>query len=349
MRKSHMGFLRLLPILLSLSCGSVWAQTSSTLESHTTADLRGVSAVSPAVVWTSGTHGTYVRTTDGGKSWTPAQVLGAEALDFRDVEAFSADEAYLLAAGPGDKSRIYMTSDGGKHWSLQFTNSDPQGFYDCFAFWDRSHGIVIGDPVDGRFELLITDDGGAHWTVLPAASRPQALPREGAFAASGTCITVQGTENVWFATGGPAARVFRSTDRGRSWHVSETPLAHGSDSSGIFSIAFRDAKHGLIAGGDYQHPDADGPNLATSNDGGATWQLLPVHPQYYFSAIGFFGPRGETFLALGSTHVQTGNLSGRMAPPAIPATLNAFRKGGASDAFAVGPKGQIVHIALSLK
>ena len=192
MRKSHMGFLRLLPILLSLSCGSVWAQTSSTLESHTTADLRGVSAVSPAVVWTSGTHGTYVRTTDGGKSWTPAQVLGAEALDFRDVEAFSADEAYLLAAGPGDKSRIYMTSDGGKHWSLQFTNSDPQGFYDCFAFWDRSHGIVIGDPVDGRFELLITDDGGAHWTVLPAASRPQALPREGAFAASGTCLVVRG-------------------------------------------------------------------------------------------------------------------------------------------------------------
>lgn len=340
--------MRLLGILLIVCTTLAWAQSITQLESRTTADLRGVSAM-PGSIWASGRHGTYLRSTDQGSTWTAAQVPGAENLDFRDVEAFSADEAYLLAAGPGDQSRIYKTTDAGRHWSLQFTNSDSKGFYDCFAFWDRNHGIAVGDPVDGRFELLTTEDGGTHWTQLPTSSRPEALPREGAFAASGSCLAIEGSRNVWFATGGPAARVFRSSDRGRSWQVAETPLAHGGDSSGIFSIAFRDVKHGLIAGGDYQHPDADGPNLAASQDGGATWQLLPVHPQYYFSAIGFFGPSGENFLALGSTRLQTGSVSGRTIPPAIPATLNALSKTGINDAFAVGPRGQIAHITLSSK
>ena len=87
------------------------------------------------LAWASGTHGTYLRTTDGGNTWQPAQVPGAEALDFRDVEAFSADLAYLLSAGPGDQSRIYKTTNAGKTWTLQFTNKNPKGFFDCMAFW----------------------------------------------------------------------------------------------------------------------------------------------------------------------------------------------------------------------
>jgi photosystem II stability/assembly factor-like uncharacterized protein len=338
--------MRRLTLLFVLWSATASSQTITTLDSHTTENLRGLRAVSPTIVWASGTHGTYLRSTDGGKTWTASQVPGAESLDFRDVEAFSADEAYLLAAGPGDQSRIYHTTDAGQHWSLQFTNSDPKGFYDCLAFWDHNHGIALGDPVDGRFELLTTRDGGAHWTMLPDNSRPQALPREGAFAASGTCIAVHGSHDVWFATGGPAARVFRSSNRGGSWRVAETPLAHGIDSSGIFSIAFRDAKLGLIAGGDYQHPDADGPNLAVSSDGGTTWQLLPAHPQFYFSAVGFFGPRGETFLAIGATHLLAGNLASHAATPALAVTLNALSPAGPNNAFAVGPKGMIVHIQL---
>jgi photosystem II stability/assembly factor-like uncharacterized protein len=286
MRKCAM---RLLLILLSFSC-SLHAQIVSPLGANTSESLRGVHALNDKVVWASGTHGTYLRTVDGGINWAVAQVPGAEELDFRDVEAFSADEAYLLAAGPGEKSRIYKTIDAGQHWALQFTNEDPKGFYDCFGFWDHEHGIAVGDPVDGRFELLTTEDGGAHWTALPDTSRPQAKPKEGAFAASGTCLAVEGLNNVWFATGGPVARVFRSQDRGHTWKVVETTMVHGADASGIFSIAFRDAKHGLIAGGDYQNPDTDSANLAESNDGGATWRILPVHPQFYFS--GTEGHRG---------------------------------------------------------
>ena len=111
-----------------LFASSLSAQLSTIQNSNTTENLRGVSAPSTNVAWASGTHGTYLRTIDGGNTWHTAQVPGAESLDFRDVEAFSADLAYLLAAGPGDQSRIYKTNDAGKTWSLQFTNQEPKGF-----------------------------------------------------------------------------------------------------------------------------------------------------------------------------------------------------------------------------
>jgi photosystem II stability/assembly factor-like uncharacterized protein len=260
--------------------------------SHTTESLRGVSAVSRQVAWASGTHGTYLRTMDGGRTWIPAQVPDAGALDFRAVVAFSSDEAFLMSAGPGEQSRIYHTSNGGVRWELQFTNTNPKGFFDSMIFWDAKHGVVLGDPIPDesgklKFEVLLTDDG-QNWRAVPAAGLPDAMEGEGAFAASNTCIAIVGggtDQNIWFATGGNVARVFHSADRGVSWEVFDTPIVHGTDSAGIFSIAFRDARHGVIAGGDYKHPNGDGPNLAFSEDGGKTWTLSALHPLAYFSAV----------------------------------------------------------------
>src|SRR5262249_54321804 len=206
--------------------------------------------VSADVAWASGTMGTFARTTDRGKTWSVGAVPGADKLDFRDVKAFGEATAYLLSAGPGDASRVYKTTDGGKTWAMQFKADDPATFLDAFAFWDEDHGIALGDPVEGQFQLIATDDGGAHWKPLPAKSRPQAVSGEGAFAASGSCLIARGKTDAWFVTGGAkTARVFHSTDRGRSWEAAETPVATGAASAGAFSIAFRDKDHGLIVGG----------------------------------------------------------------------------------------------------
>jgi len=284
--------MRSLLILLLLS--TAVAQPSPQVAiSHTTEGLRGVSAVSRDVVWASGTHGTYLRTVDAGVTWTAAQVPDAGTLDFRGVVAFSADEAFLMSSGPGEQSRIYHTSDAGKHWDLQFTNKNPKGFFDSIAFWDAKHGVVLGDPVadeSGKlaFEVLMTDDGQT-WRVLPDAKMPAAMDGEGAFAASNSCIAVLpgSNSNLWFATGGKVARVFHSPDRGQSWEVFDTPVVHGPESAGIFSIAFRDSLHGVIAGGDYKRPRDDGPNLAFTDDGGKSWKLSEIHPQAYFSAVAY--------------------------------------------------------------
>ncbi|MBZ5688834.1 MAG: oxidoreductase [Acidobacteriia bacterium] len=300
--------MRILPLLFLIA--TAVAQSGPRVQtSHTTENLRGVSAVSRQVAWASGTHGTYLRTTDGGQTWIPGQVPDATTLDFRAVVAFSANEAFLMSAGPGDQSRIYHTSDGGQHWQQQFTNSNPKGFFDSMAFWDPKHGIVLGDPIPDekgkpKFELLATEDGES-WHAIPHSQLPDALDGEGAFAASNSCIALgeerhfsaasasekEGASapdaNIWFATGGKAARVFHSPDRGKTWEAFNTPILHGPESAGIFSIAFRDARHGVIAGGDYKHPDDDGPNLAFTNDGGKTWTLSNLHPQAYFSALAY--------------------------------------------------------------
>jgi photosystem II stability/assembly factor-like uncharacterized protein len=280
-----------------LAAGAV-AQSGSRVDtSQTTENLRGVSAVSRQVAWASGTHGTYLHTTDGGRTWASAQVPDALQLDFRGVVAFSADEALLMSAGPGDQSRIYHTADAGQHWQLQFQNDNPKGFFDSIAFWDSTHGIVLGDPIPDEsgklhFELLLTDDGHT-WRPIPPSQLPEALAGEGAFAASNSCVAIlrpSGTSadpNIWFATGGKVARIFHSSDRGQTWQVFDTPILHGPDSAGIFSIAFRDPLHGVIAGGDYKHPKDDGPDLASTTDGGQTWTLSPLHPQAYFSAIAY--------------------------------------------------------------
>ncbi len=64
---------------------------------------------------------------------------------------------------------MYYTSDAGKHWQVQFTNTNPKGFFDSMVFWDSKHGVVLGDPIpDGegklKFEVLLTEDG-QNWRV----------------------------------------------------------------------------------------------------------------------------------------------------------------------------------------
>src|SRR6185295_20103032 len=160
--------------------------------------------------------------------------------------------AYVLSIGNGSASRIYKTTDAGQTWKQQLQSTDEKVFLDAMSFWDEDHGLVIGDSVDGQFYILRTEDGGRTWARVPPANLPPALENEGAFAASGTNIATFGKSHAWIGTGGAAkSRVLRTADGGRSWQVVDTPFAAGP-STGIFSIAFRDAKHGVIVGGDYR-------------------------------------------------------------------------------------------------
>jgi photosystem II stability/assembly factor-like uncharacterized protein len=245
------------------------AQTSGV-----TARLRGVSAVSERVVWASGAAGTVLRTADGGTTWRKLTVAGAEKLDFRDVDAINDTTAYILSIGTGPASRIYKTTDAGATWTLQFTNEDPRGFFDAMAFWDANRGLAFGDSIDGRFEILTTNDGGRTWRRIPADRLPAALPNEGAFAGSGTNVAVLPPNRAWIGTGAAArCRVLRTADGGRTWTVAETPVA-ASASAGIFSIAFRDARHGITLGGDYRKETEAVANAAATTDGGITWTAV---------------------------------------------------------------------------
>ncbi|HRH41714.1 MAG TPA: YCF48-related protein [Pyrinomonadaceae bacterium] len=269
-----MTHLKFVILLLTILCSAFIVNAQWQRQTiDTKASFRGLSVVNQNVVWASGTGGTFIKTVDGGKNWTVGKVPEAEKLDFRDVEAFDANTAYLLSIGNGETSRIYKTIDGGKTWEKQFQATNKDIFLDAFAFWDKDHGIAMGDPVNGYFYLLRTDDGGKKWYPLSTDKMFPAKSGEAAFAASGTCIITQGKNNVFMVSGGNEARVFRSTNRGNSWLVSETPITKGTQGSGIFSIAMFDAKNGVIVGGNYEKPNEVNNNLAFTNDGGKTWTL----------------------------------------------------------------------------
>jgi photosystem II stability/assembly factor-like uncharacterized protein len=236
-----------------------------------------VSAVNSNVVWAAGTAGTFIVTTDSGKTWRSGQVPGAKNLQFRGVRAVSATTAYLLSIGDDPNNfRIYKTEDGGASWTLQFRNKLVGAFYDCFAFWTPTRGIAHSDSVDGVFPDLRTEDGMVWQSI--ASNMPPALPGEFSFSSSDTCVATQGSENAWIATGGSSvARILATTDGGNSWNAYDTPIV-SSPSAGAFTVDFRDSIHGIVGGGDLDPTDPDNARTAASTDGGQTWAFTNAPP-----------------------------------------------------------------------
>jgi photosystem II stability/assembly factor-like uncharacterized protein len=315
---------------------------------NTKAGLRGLAVVNEKIIWASGTGGTFLKTIDGGKTWTTGNVAGAEKLDFRDVEAFDANTAYLLSIGEGESSRIYKTIDGGATWKLQFKNENPKAFFDAIAFWDKRHGIAMSDPVDGKYLLIETSDGGENWKVLDNSQMPNAKAGEAAFAASGTCLITQGKNNVFLVSGGQDARVFRSNNRGLSWSVAETQITKGTAGSGIFSIAMYDAKKGVIVGGNYEKPDEITNNLAFTNDGGKTWELGKGLTGYR-SGVTYIDKK--TIIAVGSSGYDISSNGGKTwtnfkTPDFDNKNFNAVQARGKNAIWAVGANGLVAKFTL---
>jgi photosystem II stability/assembly factor-like uncharacterized protein len=274
------------PILLLLAASSgcepaatpqvQWDPAWEVQHSDSTAYFWALSIVDANTVWVAGTQGRVVRTTDGGENWTTTIVPGAEALQFRDVHAFSGQEAFVLSIGSGPDSRIYKTSDGGVSWEISFQNEDPNGFFDCLSFWDPETGVAFSDSYEGEFNLMRTQDGGASWQRVDPAGIPDARPGEGAFAASGTCLVTRPGGLAWFGTGasGVDTRVIRTVDFGDTWSEAPTPILSTDGASGVFSLSFLDDETGVAVGGKYNQPDSVYDDAAVTLDGGRSWTLV---------------------------------------------------------------------------
>jgi photosystem II stability/assembly factor-like uncharacterized protein len=316
--------------------------------SSVTVRLRGISAVSTQVAWASGADNTVLRTTNGGARWERLASPSADRLDFRDVDAIDARTAYVLSIGPGQASRIYRTTDAGARWDLQFTNTDPEAFFDALAFWDADHGVAVSDSVKGAFVIIRTDDGGRTWARVKAAALPQALPNEGAFAASGTSVAVFGQRLGWIGTGAATrARVLRTTDGGRSWQVADTPLRAGP-SAGIFSIAFRDSRHGVIVGGDHAKEEQAIDNVAVTSDGGVTWAPPRGGRLSGFRSVVAHVPAiPGTFVALGPLGGDISSDDGQTWSPLVGDGADTFSVApGTAIGWAAGAGGRIARLTL---
>ena len=312
-------------------------------DSHTTSNLRGIHAVNASVAWASGADGTILRTQDGGAHWQRCAIPpDGDKLDFRGIWAWDANTALVMSAGPGEQSRIYRTTDGCGHWIEEARNTDKDGFWDALVFQsedsgehgDQRVGVLIGDPVGGRFFTMTT--ANAKWSIDKSACL--ARDSESAFAASNSSVFVFGEERYAIGTGGKGgARVLlspRLSGTSECFGVS-VPVANGNDSSGVFSLAFRDAKRGVAVGGDYKRPDNSSGTAASTTDGGRHWTAASRPPHGYRSTVAWSAP-AKAWVAAGTNGSDISTDDGRTWRPLDNGNWNAL-----SLPYVVGPKGRI--------
>jgi hypothetical protein len=318
-------------------------------ESHSTASLRGIHAVGSSVAWATGSDGTILRTQDGGSHWQGcAPPPGAEKLDFRGVWAWSTNNAIILASGPGDLSRVYLTTDACAHWTEQIRNKDKDGFWDVLTYQSvfglgGEIGVVVGDPVHGRFATF-TLVPGRGW--LADENSCAARDGEAGFAASNSSVVVFGAGRYMIATGGKGGpRVLFSpsmayNNSNRECSAVPVPLSGGTESSGAFSIEFRDLHHGVVVGGDYKKADEANGTAAWSADGGRHWTAASKPPHGYRSAVAW-DPQAKVWIAVGTNGSDISRDDGNTWQALDDGKWNAI-----SPPFAVGPGGRIGKLRL---
>lgn len=312
-------------------------------ESGTDALLIGLHAVSDRIVWAAGTGGSYAWTDDGGATWHAGTVPGADSLQFRDVHAMSLDTAWLLSIGSGEDSRIYRTVDRGASWEMLFRNEIDEAFFDCFDFREDGSAFAFSDAVDGRFPLLHTEDGDV-WRVLSPETLPPAQPAEGGFAASGTCLIVLDDQTVLIGTGNAATpRVLRNARRDSAWTSSDVPLP-GGEAAGVTTLAFRDARHGVVLGGDIAAPGTIQQNTAVTEDGGVSWRLASS-PGFPGAVYGATYVPGGILVAAGPGGAAFSRDDAQTWSPLDSLTWWSVDAAAPDAVWMVGPEGRIARIS----
>jgi len=271
-------------VIFLLCCISgLKAQTVHIIAEKKGISFRGISVVSDKIVWVSGSSGTVGKSNDGGKTWEWIKVGGYETKEFRDIEAFDEHTAIIMAVG--EPAVILKTENDGRKWKAVYTNATPGMFLDAMEFWNNESGIVIGDPVKGRFFVARTFDGGNNWRPLSFEKLPVADSGEACFAASGTNVRALTRSEACFISGGSKSRFFFKDS------PIDLPLLSGKQSQGANSIAvwYKNRKLPLVvvAGGDFDQPEIRTGNCAVSHDGRRTWKTPQTPPGGYRSCVEF--------------------------------------------------------------
>ena len=259
----------------------LFSQTVSILTSGTKTSIRGLSVVNDKVIWASGSNGMIARSVDSGNTWKWLLVKGFEKTDFRDIEAFDETAAVIMAVD--EPAHILRTIDGGETWKVVYENKNKGMFLDAMEFWNDESGIVIGDPINGKFFISRTFDGGSSWRDIPFANRPAADSGEACFASSGTNIRALAKDEACFISGGIKSRLFLKDKK------IDLPILHGKESTGANSIAIKKKKIFMVVGGDFTKPEFEKLNCFITTNSGKSWTAPDVAPHGYRSCVEYLG------------------------------------------------------------
>ena len=303
MKKLLLIFSMLLAYLGSNAQG-VWT-SQSTGFSATSSGVTNIAVVNANVVWVSALDAggaarqDYSRTTDGGAHWVTGTIPAPANWIYAMIAATDSSNAWAAFynnAAPKGLGQVYHTTDGGANWTQQAAGlifSTTGSFVDVIHFWDNLNGVVVGDPVNGEYEIYTTIDGGTNWVPVPPASIPN--PDAAGEVAFTTHISVAGN-SIWFDTN--HGRVFSSSDRGYHWNVSTTNLILPAVNPSI-DLCFYNSLSGIAR---YYDDVAIYSDVVQTSDGGLTWSST-------FSPDGFFGFDVKAVPGTDSMLVSTGQSS----------------------------------------
>jgi len=269
--------------------------------------IRGI-IVEQNKVWYAGNQGRYGLIDLQTKLKTENQIPDGSKLEFRSIAANS-KFVYLLAIG--NPALLYQVSKTSNEIKLVYQENHEKVFYDSMQFWNETDGIAMGDPIANTFSIITTQNGGNSWKKTPTQKIPLLKNGEAAFAASNSNIVIRGNKS-WIVSGGKEARVFYSSNKGKSWKVYETPIVKGEEMTGIFTSDFYDLKNGFIAGGNYDKPNQNFGNKAITIDGGKSWNLVGEHTgPGYISCVQYFPEsNGKRLITVGATGIHYTTNSG---------------------------------------
>ena len=221
-----------------------------------------------------------------------------------EYRSMAETEKYVFILNVGNPALLYKISKENLSYELVYQENHDKVFYDSMQFWNDKEGIAIGDPIEGGFSVITTRDGGVSWQKMPSDRLPHLEEGEAAFAASNTNIVIKG-KTTWLVSGGKKARVFYSSNKGKSWSVVETPIVQGKQMTGIFTADFYNSSVGFISGGNYEVLNQNFDNKAVTHDGGKTWKLVAQNQGFgYASCIQYIpNSHGKGLISAGASGI----------------------------------------------
>lgn len=273
--------------------------------------IRAIKVIDENTMYFAGSKGDVGFTTNGGKSWNTKHITYQDSIipHFRSI-AKNGDAIFVLSVG--NPALLYKILDNKA--TLVYTENHKKVFYDSLKFFsDGKHGIAIGDPTSDCPSIILTSNGGNSWTKVPCENLPKFEDGEAFFAASNTNIAII-NNTVWVVSGGKKSRVLKSSNKGKTWQLFNTPFIQGNGPQGMYSVDFYDELNGITIGGDYSKPTNNYKNKAITNDGGKTWTLVAnnLNPSYKSCVQYVPNTNGKEIFAVGKTGISYSNNGGNI-------------------------------------
>ncbi|MFA6428381.1 MAG: YCF48-related protein [Candidatus Buchananbacteria bacterium] len=202
-------------ILKSQDCARSFKVTYFDTRIEQTITALAVDYFNPEVVYAGMTTGDFLKSVDGGVSWTKIYNFGSVV-----KKLLLSDTDSKIIYGLTGKG-LYKTSDAGTVWqNLSDLTSQYAGSKEVTdVFFNPSENDSLFSL--SKFGLLKTTDGGQTWTKV------ELLTPAGGVTILSAAVSPKNSQEIYYAT---ASTFYKTPDGGANWVAQKSPTTRGATS-----------------------------------------------------------------------------------------------------------------------